>query len=529
MHLPLCYDDREGPEKRKKKRTAESPCLSVLPRIGVRQEKPTWHFVTSDCYAELKRLSVDLKAAIKNRAKLDPNDTSKKIIAVQETMLEVILQIRKESEYLAGFDPDDRKIEGLRDVLSEIPKGSAPAAGIDRLAARLEGILAGATQTTPDNQAENVDAPPAIIEPAPTPSMDRVLQTDPIWTTQVSQKSPIPVTRLSGKVVWRNPSAKEQPDEAVLAPEEELRIAEVVSTGRTELRSELESAFAGPSWPLASDIIEPFRRYAITVFDVHATVYRRAASAQGRDFNEVLGAMIRNLLRDTFGIEWENSPGDKVIRIDYEYGIQGLKGNEISVIAGNDPDPSCLYHSLIGDAIKYRYRFHDVPPDPIPGEPPGINLSNVEWWKYIGLNERHNLAMAIQPYLEDRKAYWQSVFGPQMDAHSSGALTATAPVAAKVLGAPSAGSSAAPDPTATSPGNEAARKQNRQATLAADRQAVVLPILRKKGWSRGRWATTAGVSKNSVYEYLEGKRNLSDGNRLAMAEVLELKPEDLPN
>jgi plasmid maintenance system antidote protein VapI len=57
----------------------------------------------------------------------------------------------------------------------------------------------------------------------------------------------------------------------------------------------------------------------------------------------------------------------------------------------------------------------------------------------------------------------------------------------------------------------------------------VLPILRKKVWKRGKWATKAGVSKNSVYEYLTGRRNLTDDNRLAMSEALELKPEDLPN
>jgi len=71
---------------------------------------------------------------------------------------------------------------------------------------------------------------------------------------------------------------------------------------------------------------------------------------------------------------------------------------------------NCRYHELISDAIKYRYRFHAVPPEPIPGEPPGINLSNPEWWQYIGLKERHNLAMAIKPYLEDRVAHWQLVY-----------------------------------------------------------------------------------------------------------------------
>src|SRR5207253_120014 len=72
--------------------------------------------------------------------------------------------------------------------------------------------------------------------------------------------------------------------------------------------------------------------------------------------------------------------------------------------------PNCLYHQVIGDAIKYRYRFHAIPPPPLPGEPPGINLSNLEWWQYIGLNERHNLATAIKPYLEDRMSHWQLVY-----------------------------------------------------------------------------------------------------------------------
>jgi len=58
---------------------------------------------------------------------------------------------------------------------------------------------------------------------------------------------------------------------------------------------------------------------------------------------------------------------------------------------------------------------------------------------------------------------------------------------------------------------------------------VVTPILASKRWTRGHWATKAGVGKNSVYEYLNGKRNLSLANRQALAEELGLKPEDLPD
>jgi hypothetical protein len=48
------------------------------------------------------------------------------------------------------------------------------------------------------------------------------------------------------------------------------------------------------------------------------------------------------------------------------------------------------------------------------------------------------------------------------------------------------------------------------------RRAVVTPILVSKKWKRGTWATKAGVGKNSVYDYLNGKRNLSVENRQAL-------------
>jgi hypothetical protein len=240
--------------------------------------------------------------------------------------------------------------------------------------------------------------------------MDRVSQTDPIWTARVAQKKPIPVIRLTGEVVWINTSATKEPDDAVLTPEDELRIADVTVRGRSELRREFETVFGGTDWPKASALVEWLRRYATKVFDANALAYCRVASTQGRDPNEVLTAICRNLLVVLFGREWEGSPGEKVVRTDWQYGVEGWKGTEVVAIAGNDPDPNCLYHELIGDAIKYRYRFHAVPQPPLPGEPPGINLSNLEWWQYIGLNERHNLATAIKPYLEDRMAHWELVY-----------------------------------------------------------------------------------------------------------------------
>lgn len=60
------------------------------------------------------------------------------------------------------------------------------------------------------------------------------------------------------------------------------------------------------------------------------------------------------------------------------------------------------------------------------------------------------------------------------------------------------------------------------------RRAVVDPILDAKGWTVNKWGTEAGVGKNCPYDYLSGKRNLSKANRLAMAQALGLKAEDLP-
>ena len=191
-------------------------------------------------------------------------------------------------------------------------------------------------------------------------------------------------------------------------------------SGRSELRSEIEKLFSGPDWPLASVIVEPFRRYAVKVFDVNAVAYRNVPSTQAKAPRDFLHALVRNLLSELFGREWENSPSETVIRTDWRHGVEGWKGKEFVVVAGNDPDPSCQYHGLISDAIKYRYRFHAVLSAPIPGEPPGINLSkNVEWLQYIGLNERHNLAMAIKPYLEDRKEHWQSICAARKPTDSS--------------------------------------------------------------------------------------------------------------
>jgi hypothetical protein len=68
------------------------------------------------------------------------------------------------------------------------------------------------------------------------------------------------------------------------------------------------------------------------------------------------------------------------------------------------------------------------------------------------------------------------------------------------------------------------------AERAARRQTVVMPILAKKGWKRGRLVTEVGVGKGSVYAYLDGTRaTITDKNRKAIADVLGLQPEQLPD
>ena len=275
------------------------------------------------------------------------------------------------------------------------------------------------TNLTYDRAALRLAALEWVIRPSRRPaeqrdrakgSMDLPSQTDPIWTVTSAQKGPIPVTRLNGNIVWINEVGSDEPDEAIYTPEDERRVADVTLNGRSELRGEIEKLFGGPDWPEVSALVEPFRLYATKVFDVNADAYHKVASTQERDSHKVLDGMVRALLSDVFGSERESSPGEKVIRTDWQLGAKGWTGREIVMIAGNDPDKNCLYHQLVGDAITYRYRFHAIIPAAGPGEPPGINVSNVEWWQYIGLKERHNLAMAIKPYIEDRRARWQTVY-----------------------------------------------------------------------------------------------------------------------
>ena len=61
------------------------------------------------------------------------------------------------------------------------------------------------------------------------------------------------------------------------------------------------------------------------------------------------------------------------------------------------------------------------------------------------------------------------------------------------------------------------------------RQAVVMPMLKDKNWSRGRVVVATGMGKDSIYKYLDGTRKtISDKNRQAIADELGIKIDDLP-
>jgi len=66
---------------------------------------------------------------------------------------------------------------------------------------------------------------------------------------------------------------------------------------------------------------------------VNAAAYRRVISEQGRDAKVALNAMSDNLLVGLFGREWKNSPGERVVRIKWDDGVDGWKGEEFAVVA----------------------------------------------------------------------------------------------------------------------------------------------------------------------------------------------------
>ncbi len=320
------------------------------------------------------------------------------------------------------------------------------------------------------------------VKETPPGSMDRVSMTDPIWDFSGTQHGPISIKRLSGEVDRIDPSIEDEPDDADLKPEGELRINEVTTGGWSELRNEIETAFSGPEWPPPHAIIQAVRRYAVKVFDVNAEAYREAISREGRDAKVALNAIARNLLAGLFGREWENSPGERVVRIRWQDGVDGWNGEEISVIAGNDPDPTCLYHQLVGNAIQHRYRFHAPLPPHVPGEPPGLGVSNLEWWKYIGLKERHDLAMAIRPYLEDRTAHWQFVYSSPADNGSGSVIAKITSQASQPAGTAADNSDRANEvasvlePTKEASTDPLPRKRGRPTIIPDDRKRRALAV-----------------------------------------------------
>ena len=84
-------------------------------------------------------------------------------------------------------------------------------------------------------------------------------------------------------------------------------------------------------------------------------------------------------------------------------------------------------------------------------------------------------------------------------------------------------------PALSEPAATSSAELETQQQRATRRQAVVMPILRSKGWKRGTLVSKAGIGKNSVYEYLNGTRkSITEANKQAIADALGLQKERLP-
>jgi hypothetical protein len=233
--------------------------------------------------------------------------------------------------------------------------------------------------------------------------------------TSAATQGAMRVTLIDGSVKWITPEDVE-PEESIWTPADEKRIAACVFDGRAAVRSELEKIFSEKGWPALAGLIEPFRRYAVTVFDVYASAYRQVTGTSAAYQEALNDRLLPMVLRDLFGREWDRTPGDSVVRTLWQDGPDGKpEGREVDTVAGNDPDPTCVFYELLSHAIEHRHRFFEPLPAPEPGELPGIGLTILGLWQYIGLKERHSLAMAIKPYLEDRVAHWRFIYAPMGD------------------------------------------------------------------------------------------------------------------
>jgi lambda repressor-like predicted transcriptional regulator len=61
-----------------------------------------------------------------------------------------------------------------------------------------------------------------------------------------------------------------------------------------------------------------------------------------------------------------------------------------------------------------------------------------------------------------------------------------------------------------------------------DRESIVMPILRKKGWSIYDWANESGVDSHTANGYLKGKTRPYPSTRKKLADALSIPIEKLP-
>jgi hypothetical protein len=274
---------------------------------------------------------------------------------------------------------------------------------------------------------------------------------------------------------------------------------------RAQLRAEIEKLFTARTWPSIVDILGAFRVYAQGLFDVDAeflleeerdTVleYEARLLREAEDLHHIFGRIVRG-----------SSDGGKTF-------------SDGTVIGS-------LYKEIISDALDLRTR---------------AKLTTGDWdWRFEGFfpDFEHpqdfylsmDISRDVQGVLTDRIHHWAAEFqsrrGPLVRLTSIDAEGST--IATQKTGA---------DGSEQVKGLAPAKKRGRTAgpgetaeNRASRRQAVVMPILEAKGWTRGKLVTDSAVGKATVYGYLDGTRKtIIRDNRKALAEALGITLDKLP-
>lgn len=261
---------------------------------------------------------------------------------------------------------------------------------------------------------------------------------------------------------------------------------------------------SAPSFDLAA-LVERWRRQSPTNLSPKQEQVRKEIQEEARARLEVQAQLLLAAISDqrSFEAELRVQSGSIVTEMYYDILAEPPVSPEAQeFLAGG------IEQELDGEAI---WVVRDGEREPAPQEIQAWYAAHDEWDRRAGLvfpNVKVALREELKQVLEREVTFWVR----KAQIRSSG-KTEPRPQDEAAAGAQSP---------------ETASGESRLAAKGR-REAVVMPILEKRRWTRGKWVTEAGVGKNSVYDYLEGKRTLTSANREAMAQALGLEPSDLPD